>query len=89
MLSSYVIPCTVPSVVPYLFLVLNSVSNRQQLIVGNILSGLSMFLTELIKSVKCHTLPSLRRDMDDKFVGHYLFLSLIVGGDYYRGSNER
>jgi hypothetical protein len=29
-----------------------------------------LVLTKLVKSVKCHTLPSLRRDMNNKLVIH-------------------
>jgi hypothetical protein len=35
-----------------------------------------LVLTKLVKSVKCHTLPSLRRDMDNKLVIHYLIGTL-------------
>jgi hypothetical protein len=48
-----------------------------------------LVLTKLVKSVKCHTLPSLRRDMDNKLVIHYIDWYLMVGGDYHRGAHER
>jgi hypothetical protein len=35
-----------------------------------------LVLTKLVKSVKCHTLPSLRRDMDNEIVIHYVIDTL-------------
>jgi len=46
-----------------------------------------LVLTKLVKSVKCHTLPSLRRDMDNENVIPYWYL--MVGGDHNRGADER
>jgi hypothetical protein len=48
-----------------------------------------LVLTKLVKSVKCHTLPSLRRDMDNKNCYSLIDWYLIVGGDHYRGAHER
>ena len=46
-----------------------------------------LVLTKLVKSVKCHTLPLLRRDMDKENVIPYWYF--MVGGDHNRGADER
>ena len=82
MLGSYRVPYTVPfqygTVYRY-----NVVQYRSELWsrCGTVAAAVHfewivLVLTKLVKSVKCHTLPSLRRDMDNEIVIHYVIDTL-------------
>jgi hypothetical protein len=64
---------TVASVVPTLC---GTVANVVLCVCRQHYEWIVRVLIKLIKSVKCHTLPSLRRDMDNKIVIHYLIGTL-------------
>jgi hypothetical protein len=88
MLGSYRVPCNCSTVpmwyrVPYpcstvmiCGTVCGTVASAVPCVFRQHFEWIVLVLTKLVKSVKCHTLPSLRRDMDNEIVIHYLIGTL-------------
>jgi hypothetical protein len=56
--------------------VCGTIASAVPCVCGQHFEWIVLVLTKLVKSVKCHTLPSLRRDMNNKLVIHYLIGTL-------------